>query len=357
MGDLCGGIKWVSVRLEARRRLWQIRAQGMEQVADRKRGRLSKKRVCSDHKKGARRMTQETVIARALIATVFVFSLAGWSGPSGAEEASRNRYRAMFGELPADMATEKRPMTPERVALGRQLFYETRLSKGQTISCNSCHRLDNYGVDGEPTSPGHKGQRGGRNSPTVMNAGLHVAQFWDGRAADLEEQAKGPILNPIEMAMPSEERVVEVLESIPGYPPLFAAAFPDEANPVTYDNMALAIGAFERGLVTPSAFDLYIEEGLLEDENGEVALKCAGEVEAQIFGNSLSLNLDEVLAGVRTPARLLWARHGIFPREVFERVCAVLPGAQLVEADAGHLIPMEKPDWVVENVLDFCALA
>ncbi len=203
-------------------------------------------------------MTQRTVIARTLIAMVFVFFLAGWSGPSGAEEANQNRYRAMFGELPADMATQERPMTPERVALGRQLFFETRLSKGQDISCNSCHGLDNHGVDGEPTSRGHKGQRGGRNSPTVMNAGLHVAQFWDGRAADLEEQAKGPILNPIEMAMPSEERVVEVLESIPGYPPLFAAAFPDTSDPVTYENMAIAIGAFERGLVTPSAFDRYL---------------------------------------------------------------------------------------------------
>ncbi len=174
------------------------------------------------------------------------------------EDAARDQHKAVFGILPPDMATPERPMTPERVTLGRFLYFDPRLSKNQDISCNSCHRLDQAGVDGEPTSPGHKGQLGGRNSPTVMNAGLHLAQFWDGRAADLEEQAKGPILNPVEMAMPSEDHVVTVLESIPGYPPLFAAAFPDDPKPVSYENMALAIGAFERGLVTPSPFDLYL---------------------------------------------------------------------------------------------------
>ena len=189
---------------------------------------------------------------------LWVLGLSGATGVSASEEADRARHRAVFGELPTDMATPERPMTPERVDLGRLLYFDPRLSKNHDIACNSCHQLDRSGVDGEPTSPGHQGQRGGRNSPTVMNAGLHVAQFWDGRAADLEEQAKGPILNPVEMAMSSEEQVVAVLKSIPGYPPLFAAAFPGEPDPVSYENMATAIGAFERGLVTPSPFDLYL---------------------------------------------------------------------------------------------------
>jgi cytochrome c peroxidase len=149
------------------------------------------------------------------------------------------------------------PLTPEKVELGRMLFFETRLSKSQTISCNSCHRLDRYGVDNRPTSPGHKGQLGGRNSPTVFNASNHFLQFWDGRAPTVEEQAKGPILNPVEMAN-SEERVVATLKSIPQYVDAFRKAFPGEPDPVTYDNVGRAIGAFERQLVTQSRWDKYI---------------------------------------------------------------------------------------------------
>jgi len=164
----------------------------------------------------------------------------------------------VFGVLPAVMESSKNPVTAEKVDLGRMLYYDTRLSLGQDISCNSCHKLDAYGVDGEPTSPGHRGQRGDRNSPSVYNAAGHFVQFWDGRAADVEEQAKGPVLNPVEMAMPSEKRVVVVLKSIPGYAKLFKGAFPDAKDPVTFDNMALAIGAFERKLVTPSRWDKFL---------------------------------------------------------------------------------------------------
>lgn len=150
------------------------------------------------------------------------------------------------------------PATEARITLGRMLYFDARLSKNQAISCNTCHDLASYGVDGEPTSSGHKGQRGTRNSPTTYNAALHIAQFWDGRAADVEEQAKGPVLNPVEMAMPDGATVVKVLKSVPGYVPLFQAAFPDAADPITYDNVAAAIGAFERGLVTPSPFDEFL---------------------------------------------------------------------------------------------------
>ena len=180
--------------------------------------------------------------------------------PAGPDRAGlQTQGQALFGTLPGEAANQANPVTAEKIVLGRILYYDPRLSKNQDISCNSCHQLDNFGVDGEPTSPGHKGQRGGRNSPTVYNAAFHVAQFWDGRAADVEEQAKGPVLNPIEMAMPSEEAVVTLLKSVPGYPPLFAAAFPGEEDPVSYDNMARAIGAFERRLVTPSRFDAFLE--------------------------------------------------------------------------------------------------
>lgn len=164
---------------------------------------------------------------------------------------------AAFQPLPKVMGTPEQ-VAPARVELGRLLYHDARLSKNQQISCNTCHTLTRWGVDGEPTSPGHKGQRGARNSPTVLNAAGHFVQFWDGRAKDVEEQAKGPVLNPVEMAMPDAAAVEKVLRSIPGYRPLFEKAFPGEAEPVTFDNMAVAIGAFERTLVTPSRFDTFL---------------------------------------------------------------------------------------------------
>jgi cytochrome c peroxidase len=165
---------------------------------------------------------------------------------------------AIFGVLPSSVPNPDNVGSPAKLDLGRMLYYDARLSKNHDIACNSCHLLDAYGVDGEPTSPGHRGQRGGRNSPTVYNAAIHVAQFWDGREPDVEAQAKGPVLNPIEMAAPSEEHVVAVLASIPGYVDAFSAAFPDDLNPLNYDNMARAIGAFERNLMTPGRFDAFM---------------------------------------------------------------------------------------------------
>ena len=164
----------------------------------------------------------------------------------------------MMAPLPAVMSSQTNPVTEAKADLGRMLFYDPRLSQGGDVSCNSCHDLQNYGVDSKRVSTGYKGQLGGRNSPTVYNAAGHIAQFWDGRAADVEEQAKGPVMNPVEMAMSSPAEVVSKLKSIAGYRAAFANAFPGSAEPVTFDNMALAIGAFERKLVTPSRWDLYL---------------------------------------------------------------------------------------------------
>ncbi len=164
-----------------------------------------------------------------------------------------------FQLLPASIPSSTNPITDEKVALGRMLYYEPRLSKSQQISCNSCHMLDKFGVDGQPTSDGHKGKRGDRNSPTVYNAAGHFVQFWDGRAADVEEQAKGPVINPVEMAMPSQKQVTAVLKSMPEYVDAFKKAFPGEKDPINYGNMAKAIGAFERKLVTPSRWDKFLQ--------------------------------------------------------------------------------------------------
>ena len=165
-----------------------------------------------------------------------------------------------FKPLPEKLpAPADNPATPEKVHLGQMLFFEPRLSKSGAISCNSCHNLITGGVDNLPTSPGHLGQLGGRNSPTVLNAGVQFAQFWDGRAASLEDQAKGPILNPVEMAMPDAESVLARLRSIPEYVALFKKSFPSEQDPLTYDNVARAIAAFERTLLTPSPFDDFLK--------------------------------------------------------------------------------------------------
>lgn len=163
-----------------------------------------------------------------------------------------------FQPLPAAATSADNPLSDAKVELGAKLFHDPRFSKSQTISCNSCHGLSNYGVDGTPNSKGHKNQRGDRNAPTVFNAALHLSQFWDGRAPTVEEQAKGPVLNPIEMAMPDAGHVVAVIKSIPDYPLLFAKAFPGDADPVNYDNFGRAIGAFERRLLTPGRWDDFL---------------------------------------------------------------------------------------------------
>ena len=169
------------------------------------------------------------------------------------------RAQAVFKPIPARAPDpEGNPVTQEKVDLGRQLWFDGRLSSSGVISCNSCHNIGMGGVDGVPTSIGHGFQKGPRNAPTVFNSVFNIAQFWDGRAADLMEQAKGPIEAAVEMnAQPGE--VVATLRSMPGYVEQFARAFPGEAEPLDYDNIARAIEAFEVTLVTPdSPFDQYL---------------------------------------------------------------------------------------------------
>lgn len=199
----------------------------------------------------------------SLIPSRFVTSLmAGFVLPLslGLQAHAEDRsWTAAFAPLPVNADSAANRITPQKVALGKKLFLDKRLSKANDISCNSCHSLDTFGVDNKPTSDGHKGQKGNRNSPTVYNAALHASQFWDGRAATVEDQALGPILNPLEMAMESEKAVVDRLKADKEMVRDFAAAFPQEKDPVTYKNVGRAIGAFERTLLTPSRFDAYLK--------------------------------------------------------------------------------------------------
>lgn len=167
--------------------------------------------------------------------------------------------RTEFKQLPAKMPGSEND-TAELIELGRRLYFEERISINGTQSCNTCHRLDQNlaGVDNLPTSPGAiEGKRGTRNSPTVLNAGFHLAQFWDGREADLAGQAKGPVLNPVEMAMPDEQTVLQRLEQA-GYAEAFRKVFPDATPALSYDNFAKAVAAFERTLITRDRFDDFL---------------------------------------------------------------------------------------------------
>ena len=194
----------------------------------------------------------------ALVALALLAGCGGQPADTAAAGPPTSQHKNLFGGMPAVMESPDNPLTDAKIALGRILYYEPRMSANNEISCNSCHLLDEFGVDGQATSPGHDGTFGVRNSPTVYNAAMQVAQFWDGREPTVEAQAKGPILNPLEHGMASAEAVEKVLRDIPAYHPLFAAAFPDEENPITFDNVALAIGAFERKLVTRGDWDRWL---------------------------------------------------------------------------------------------------
>ncbi len=155
------------------------------------------------------------------------------------------------------------PGTPEKVALGERLFHDRNLSRDRSVACASCHDVrSGNGTDSLPTSIGINGQRGGRNAPTVWNAAFQAVLFWDGRAASLEEQAKGPPLNAIEMGMPSLQAVEARVREDPAYRDAFARAFGDD-KPITIDRIAKAIAAYERTLITPDTpYDRFIRGDL-----------------------------------------------------------------------------------------------
>lgn len=178
-------------------------------------------------------------------------------------DSHSSRFVPDVAPAPAD-----NPTTAEKIELGRELFFDTRLSSTKTISCNSCHNILSdgsaalSGADGLPNSIGVFGAHGGRNAPTVWNTGLRSSLFWDGRAKTLEEQAAGPIMNPVEMGMMGNSSVEKTIQDIPEYREKFRKAFgyPESKTPhqITIGEITKAIAAFERTLVTPdSPFDRF----------------------------------------------------------------------------------------------------
>lgn len=212
------------------------------------------------------------VLFICVVAVCFHLMLDDISSAKAAPDGLLVQAQAIFRSLPDSMPGAEHD-TPEKIALGKKLYFEPGMSLNKTQSCNTCHPVDNgrAGADNLPTSPGDKGTFGTRNSQTVLNAGFHIAQFWDGRAADLVEQAKGPILNPVEMAMQDEQQVVDRVKAIAEYREAFAAAFPGEEDPITYHNIAEAIAAFERTLISMGRFDDYLagDSGALSEAEKE----------------------------------------------------------------------------------------
>jgi cytochrome c peroxidase len=191
-----------------------------------------------------------------VVSLVFVFAALG---AAHAADNLLSRAQVMFKPIPASPPViADNPATPDKTSLGKALFFDPRLSASGLISCNTCHNVGMGGIDFQETSVGHKWQKGPRNAPTVLNSVFNMAQFWDGRAPDLEQQAKGPMQASVEMNN-TPAGVMDTIKSMPAYADMFKKAFPADKDPVTFDNMAKAIAIFEATLITPhSDFDEYL---------------------------------------------------------------------------------------------------
>jgi len=192
-----------------------------------------------------------------------------------ADQALLKRANVMFATIPNSMDVEGSD-NPDMVALGERLYFEKALSINHTQSCNSCHKLDDggAGVDHLSVAIGALGNVGLRNTPSTWNAGFQFAQNWDASAKTLAEQAKSPILHPLEMAMASEKKVVKRLKKM-AYKGAFKRAFPNESRPLNYDNIAKALAAFQGTLITQDRFDLFLngdQSALNEQEKRGLSL-------------------------------------------------------------------------------------
>jgi cytochrome c peroxidase len=181
---------------------------------------------------------------------------------AAAEDAERDlleRAQQVFKPLPPDAATPERPLTPERVALGKALFFEPRVSVDGGVSCAKCHQPTLYGTDALARSIGNNNKLIPRNAPTVFNTALQFVQHFGGNRKDVEEQAVKALVSPLAYGNADYGKVEATLRSIPGYRPLFERAFPGEAEPINVENWGKAIGAYERVLLTPAPFDHYLK--------------------------------------------------------------------------------------------------
>jgi cytochrome c peroxidase len=229
------------------------------------------------------------------------------------EKALLERASVFFRPMPENAFFEGQETSQELIDLGRMLYYEPRLSKSGLISCHTCHNLGLAGVDNLPVSLGHSWQKGPRNAPTVLNAALHASQFHDGREPDVEAQTVMPIQDPVEMAA-TEDHVLAVLNSIPAYVERFHSAFPGVKEPVTFRNVGIAIGAFERILLTRSRFDSF-----LRGETGTLTTDELRGLETFMDEGCIACHVRETLGG-----------------HTFARFITPLERSGKTEADAGR---------------------
>jgi cytochrome c peroxidase len=199
-----------------------------------------------------------------VILFVFALSFAGISLASNGDEDLLRQAKQIFSPLPQVMSSDKNPITPEKVKLGKILFYETRISVDGTVSCARCHPIGLYAADGLKKSIGNNCKVNPRNAPTLFNAAGQISAHWIGNRVDVEDQARQSVIGPLSFGMPSNEAVENRLKGMRGYVDLFKEAFPGESDPVTVDNFAKAVGAFERTLVTPSRFDSFLKGDIAE---------------------------------------------------------------------------------------------
>jgi cytochrome c peroxidase len=212
------------------------------------------------------------IVKIALLLLIVCF--AGSSlGDNGDEDLLR-QAKQVFSPLPQVMSSDKNPITPEKIKLGKILLYETRISVDGTVSCVRCHPIGLYAADGLKKSIGNNCKVNPRNAPTLFNAAGQISAHWIGNRADVEDQAKQSVIGPPSFGMQSYEAAEKRLKEIKGYMDLFKKAFPGDNEPVKVDNFAKAVGAFERTLVTPSPFDIFLKgkKGVLK-ENEKRGLK------------------------------------------------------------------------------------
>lgn len=211
-----------------------------------------------------------TVLA-ALSLTAVIAACAGQAARG--DGALVKQARDLFGALPEVMASPDNPVTPDKVALGRMLFFESRISADGTVSCWRCHPLSLYAADGLAKSVGIRCKTTDRNAPTVINAADQIAQHWIGNRKTVEDQAAQSLMGGF--GMPTSEAALARLKAIPGYEPFFRKAFPDDPEPMTAENFGRAIGAFERTLLSPAPFDTFLDgkdPGLDDEEQAGLKL-------------------------------------------------------------------------------------
>ncbi|MDE4133709.1 cytochrome-c peroxidase [Phaeobacter sp. QD34_3] len=259
-------------------------------------------------------------LARLFISTSVGVLLGQAAIASDLRENALDEFKPLPSTIPA---LDNNPVTPEKIDLGKALFFDPRMSASGVFSCNSCHNLATGGDDNMPTSIGHGWQKGPRNSPTALNAVFNEAQFWDGRAPDLAAQAKGPVQASVEMAN-TPDNVIATLNSMPQYVSWFKSSFPEEEEPVTFDNFAKAIEAFEATLITPAPFDAWLNG----DDNALNADQLAG----------LELFMDKGCSSCHNGVNV--GGHNYYPFGLIEK-----PGADILpEGDKGRFAVTDTVD-------------